>query len=183
MKVAPILEKAFSRIYGKPCWCVRPGYGSFLTIEFGTPHLEVREPIVASKGASAKVRKALARRSVSPHGKWHLWIYCCDWELLSKGKRIANSSRRITIRRAADVLNGQKLARFSISPRKILCTFEFDLGAILTTRPFDKKSEQWLLYGPRHRVLVVRADGRYKYQRSHEREDSGKWKPIQIRAS
>jgi hypothetical protein len=159
MKVAPIFERAFRRIYGKPCWCVRPGYGSFLTMEFGRPHLEVREPIAASKGASAKVRKALARRNVSPRGDWHLWVYCCDWQLLSRRTRIANSSRKVTIPRAADVLNGQKLIRFSISPREILCTFEFDLGATLITRPFDRKSEQWLLYGPRQRVLVLRADG------------------------
>jgi len=182
MKVAPIFEKAFRGIYGKPCWCVRPGYGSFLTMEFGTPRLEIREPIAASKGSYAKVRKALARRNVSLHGEWHLWIYCCDWEVLSKGKRIASSSRRITKRRAAAVLNGQKLIRFSILPGKVLCTFEFDLGAILKARPFDKKSEQWLLYGPRHSVLVVRADGRYKYQRSDAPEDSGKWRPIQIGA-
>jgi hypothetical protein len=183
MTVASIFERAFRSIYGKPCWCVRPGYGSFLTMEFGTSRLKIREPIVASKGSSAKVRKALARRNVVPHGDWHLWIYCCDWQLFSKGKRIANSSRRVSMRRAANVLNGQKLIRFSISPRKILCTFEFDLGAILTTRPFDRKSEQWLLYGPRHRVLVLRADGRYKYDSSHAPENIGRWKPIQTRAS
>jgi len=183
MKTAPVLEKAFSGIYGKPCWCVRPGYGSFLTMEFGTPHLVVREPIVASKGSSAKVQKTLARRNVVPRGDWHLWIYCCDWQLSSKGKRIANSSRRGTIPGAADVLNGQKLICFSISLRKMVCTFEFDLGAILTTRPFDKESEQWLLYGPRHRVLVVRADGRYKYESSHASGNTGSWKPLQARAS
>jgi hypothetical protein len=183
MKIAPIFQRAFSSLYGQPCWGVRPGYGSFLTLEFGAPHLEVREPIMASKTASAKVRISLARRNVYPRGEWHLWIYCCDWELLSNGKRIADGSTRNKMRRAADVLNGQKLTRFSVSPRKILCTFEFDLGAVLTTRPFDKKSEQWLLYEPEHRVLVLRADGHYRYERSNAPEDPKKWKPIEIRGS
>jgi hypothetical protein len=36
-------EKVFKGILGKPCWDVKPGHGSFLTMEFGKPHLEVRE--------------------------------------------------------------------------------------------------------------------------------------------
>jgi hypothetical protein len=35
---------AFSKIYGLPAWQVRKGVGSFLTLEFGEPHLQIRAP-------------------------------------------------------------------------------------------------------------------------------------------
>jgi len=78
MPTAQIFERMFRGIYGKPCGNVKPGHSSFLTLEFGLPHLEVREPIVARKGASPRVQKVLARRNVFVHGEWHLWIYCCN---------------------------------------------------------------------------------------------------------
>ena len=152
------VERVIRRLYGKPCWGVNPGFGSFLTLEFGKPHLEVREPVVPKKGASAKVWKGLAPRGVHVHGEWHLWVYCCDWEVFSGHKRIGDRSTKAKIRRAAEFLNGQKLTRFSTSPRKVSCVFEFDLGATLKTRPYDNESEQWLLYEPSHKVLSVRAD-------------------------
>jgi hypothetical protein len=178
MQIAPVFETVFRGVYGKPCWGVKPGWGSFLTFEFGEPHLIVREPIVATKRASEKVRKALARRQVYARGDWHLWIYCCDWEVICKGKHVGDSSTTIKISRAADILNGQKLISFSILPRKVQSIFKFDLGATLRTSPFDVKSEQWLFYQPSEKVLVLRADGRYKYQRFDVPENRGEWKPI-----
>jgi hypothetical protein len=178
MQFASEFERVFRRIYGKPCWHVSGGYGSFLTFEFGTPHLEVREPIPTIKGSTAIVRAALARRSVGVLGDWHLWIYCCEWEVFCRGKRVGDSSTKTKIRRAIDFLDGQKLTQFSISPRKVECLFRFDLGAALRTRPYDRKSEQWMLFEPSHKVLTLRADGRYKHTRSDLPDDSGKWNPI-----
>jgi hypothetical protein len=178
--ILEVFEKAFGEIYGKPCWGVRAGYGSFLTMEFGKPHLEVREPIVASKDASVQVRKELVRRGVFVHGEWHLWIYCCDWEVLSKGKRIGDSSTKLKVRRAADCLDGQKLTRFSMSHRNVQCVFEFDLGATLRTRAYDKESEQWFLYEPSQKVLSLWADGGYKHIRSDVSENKA-WKPLQAK--
>jgi len=183
MRIAPVFERVFKRIYGKPCWDVRPGHGSFLTFEFGKPHLKVYEVIVASKGASAKPRERLARRQAYVCGDWHLWIYCCNWEVLSKGKHVGDSSTKLKMRRAADILNGQKLIRLLIFPRKAQSVFEFDLGATLKTRPYDKESEQWLLYEPSHKALVVRADGRYIHHRSDVVDNHEDWKPIRVSAS
>jgi hypothetical protein len=71
MQTAPIFQKVFREIYGKSCWNVKPGYGSFFTLEFGKPHLEVCEPTVANKAVPRKVRRLLARRNVFVHGEWH----------------------------------------------------------------------------------------------------------------
>lgn len=176
--MARVFERVFRKLYGKPCWGVKQGYGSFLTFEFGRPHLVVREPIVASKSASLNTRRSLARRQAHPRGQWHLWIYCCDWKVLSHGKRVGDDSTNVRIRRAAKFLDGQKLTRFSISSRKLECVFEFDLGGVLITKPYDRAREQWLLYEPSGKVLVLRADGRYKYSRSDIPESKGHWKSL-----
>src|SRR5580704_3237092 len=139
MRIAPIFNKVFREIYGKPCWNVKPGYGSFLSLEFGKPHLDIREPTVAGKDASRRVRTLLARRSVFVHGEWHLRIDCCSWEVLSNGRHVGNGSTKVNVRRAADLLSGQKLIQFSFFPREVQCVFEFDLGATLKTAPYDKK--------------------------------------------
>ena len=183
MSVAPCFEKAFRRIYGKPCWCVAKGYGSFLTLEFGKPHLNIREPVVASRNATKRVRESLARRRVYPRGEWHLWIYCCDWDVFCKGRRVGGSSTDLRIRAAADVLDGQKLIRFSISSRTAQCSFRFDLGAVLTTRPFDRWREQWLFYEPSGKVLILRADGFYKHVRSDVPDRQEKWMPVYVAAA
>jgi hypothetical protein len=176
MQIAPIFHKVFREIYGKPCWNVRPGYGSFFTLEFGRPHLDVREPLVANKDASRKVRRLLARRNVFVHGEWHLRIDCCAWEVLSNGRHVGNGSTKLSMRRAADLLDGQKLIQFSFFPQKVRCQFEFDLGATLRTVPLDRKGEQWVLHTPGQRALTLRADRRYQYMRVDLPRDRGMWR-------
>jgi hypothetical protein len=176
MQIASIFHKVFREIYGEPCWNVKPGYGSFLTLEFGEPHLEVREPTVASKDASRKVRRLFALRNVFVHGEWHLRIDSCAWEVLSNGKHIGNGSTKRSMRRAAVLLEGQKLIRFSFLPEKVWCVFEFDLGATLRTIRYDRKGEQWVLHTPEQKVLVLRADRRYQYMRADLPRDRGLWK-------
>lgn len=171
-------KKALYGILGKPCWNVKPGLGSFLTLEFGKPRLVVREPTPARKRLSPKVRDLLTRRQVDVHGEWHLWVYHCDWEVRRWGKVVADSSAKLLIRRAANLLNGQRLIRFSILPDSVQSVFAFDLGARLTTYPYDKKSEQWMIFNPAQKVLSLRADGRYKYVRSDLAANDRAWKPL-----
>lgn len=172
------IEEIFRALYGKPCWNVKPGHGSFLTMEFGEPHLEIREPIVAGADASPDVREDLARRRVYVHGDWHLWIYCCDWQVFCGQKRIGDSSTKANMLPAADFLDGQALLNVSVSPCDARSIFEFDLGGRLETQPYDHESEQWMLFEPSHDVLTVRADGRYRYMRSDVPADQGQWNLI-----
>jgi hypothetical protein len=154
-----VFKNSFSKLRGKFCWGVRPGHGSFLSLEFGKPHLDFREPLPLAKSPSAKVTEVLSRRRVVVRGEWHWWLYQCDWEVRSAGRVVGGSSRKAAVGRAADFLDGQRLVRFSVGPRRAQCRFEFDLGAVLTTRPYDAKSEQWMLFEPSGRVLVLRGDG------------------------
>jgi hypothetical protein len=180
MSIDPIFDQIFTQIYGKPAWRVSPGWGSFLTLEFGEPHLEIREPVVARKEASQRVRQALAKRQVFIHGDWHLWINCWDWKVFSNRKLVGQSTLAPTIRKAAELLDGQVLINFSLRPKPVRCRFEFDLGGRLETYPYDRKSVQWLLYDSRsHTVLTLRADRVYSYGPSN-RPAADEWKPIRI---
>jgi hypothetical protein len=177
MRVAPIFARVFRKLYGHPCWLVKPGYAGFLTMEFGEPHLEIREP-TDSHAASKQVRELFARRMVTVRGDWHLWICWCDWAVFSNGKIIGELSTTRRIQRAAHVLDGQKLISFSLGKRKGHSVFEFDLGARLETLPYDRKSEQWMLFTPTGRVLTLRADDQYSYEPGDTAADSKKWKPV-----
>lgn len=181
MQIDPVIERVFKKVYGKSCWRVSPGWGSFLTFEFGTPHLEIREPIVPKGNISEKVRRNLARRHVFIKGDWHLWINCCDWIVLSKRKVAGKSTSKSSIQNAADLLDGQKLTRFSINPKLNQCAFDFDLGGVLTTRPYDNHSVQWFFFdSPVQKVLKFRADGSYSYSRFDVPAGTEEWKAVQI---
>lgn len=162
-------------MYGRPCWNVKPGYGSSITLEFGKPHLEIREPIIAST-RHLKVRRLFARRNVFVHGEWHLHIYDCAWEVLNNDKHVGNGSTKRSMQRAAKLLDGQKLIKFSFTPKDLQCLFEFDLGGALKTVPYDGKGEQWILFTPERKVLILRADRCYQYVPA-DVPRKGVWKP------
>lgn len=159
-----IVERVFRPVFGRPCWQVQQGYGSFLTLEFGQPHLKVRNPEAPQPGDSPKIRRMKERRIARVYGDWHLWIYCCDWKIVQDGKEAAHSeSAGARIRRAARDLDGQMLQQVVVIPRDGKTQFRFDLGGTLYTWPTDRKQEQWLLYEPSGQVLTMRGDGQYQY--------------------
>ena len=69
----PSIVELFQSLIGLPSWNVMNGHGGFLTIEFGTPRLEIREPRDVPN-VLPRVRQLFLRRLVSLHGQWHLWI-------------------------------------------------------------------------------------------------------------
>lgn len=160
------IETIFAPLYGLPCWNAKSGYGSFLTMEFGEPHLEIREPRVAPPGASERLQRDLAQRRVCVRGAWHLWIYDCEWHVYTGDTLIGDSDLQGTtkerINLAAAELNGQKLTRVTIDPQRGASVFHFDLGSRLETQPDGPNTKQWYLYQPDGNVLTYRSDGSYK---------------------
>ncbi len=173
-----VFERVFRPVYGLPCWGVQPGCGSFLTLEFGEPHLRIREPIDSENKVPLRVKRHLARRRVFVKGQWHLWIYCCDWSVYENGKVKGDSTSRRRIRRAAEVLDGQKLTSVTITPRGCRSVFKFDLGARLETKPFDRKSEQWMFFQLSGKILTLRADKKYSHIKSNTQPNFEQWRPI-----
>lgn len=153
------IDDAFGPVLKLPCWGVKGGYGSFLTIEFGEPSLRIREPRLPSEDTSSTVRRMLSKRLVTVRGQWHLWIYCCDWQVLSGGAIVGDSSSKESVDEASAVLDGQRLIEVCRGRGPATWQFSFDLGATLRTRPYDGNSEQWFLYEPSGLVLHATATG------------------------
>lgn len=163
--------QAWTAVYGHPVWSVKKGHGSFLTLEFGSPTLQIiREPRAVSPGISAQVQMQRRRRLVTVTGQWHLWIYCCHWSITWDGSEIAHSeSPGNMIESAAEQLDGQLLVSVRRGDKLGAWVFAFDLGGELHTWPYgdDATEEQWFLYerdSGRDRVLAARADGQCSYE-------------------
>ncbi len=129
--VHTLIDDVFAPLYDKPCWGVAPGYASFLTLEFGMPYLVIDEPKILAKGASLRRRRMHARRRVTVRGDWHLWIYCCTWRVLMRGKVVGDDTTARRIKRAAHELDGQALQQVIMHPEDGSSLFVFDLGGHL----------------------------------------------------
>lgn len=172
-------------MYGKLCWQVEQGYGSFLTFEFGVPHLHIREPRKATKQAPESVRKNAARRHVYVHGDWHFWVYLCDWRISSQGQLLADhTSTRRTIKKATTELNGQALVQLTVE-EDLISVLEFDLGGKLEIIPnaehYDKTADLWFLYEPNGDVFTLRADGYYCHHPGNWKPEENIWQPLLVK--
>lgn len=162
-KPVPSIEDLFRPLFGLPAWQVKQGFGSFLTFEFGNPHLEIREPRNVLN-ASPRVREKFSRRRVTIRGDWHLWIYICSWTISLNGQELAHhESTDDQIAEACFELDGQALTEVTV-PEPGKTRFVFDLGGVLETRPYDDDlMEQWLLYLPDGDVFTYRSDGAVRF--------------------
>lgn len=126
MTLKQIIEKSFEQLKTLPCWGVKQGHGSFLTLEFGQPHLDIIE---------SKTRK---RRRITVHGDWHLWIYCCYWVIKDDGQTLAHcESEREEINQALQKIDGQMLRKITLGPEFACAEFEFEWGVKLQTEPYE----------------------------------------------
>lgn len=175
-----MIKSIIEKIYNLPCWSVKQGHGSFLTFEFGEPHLKIVEPRPAEGITSQKVRRDFSNRKVIVHGDWHLWIYCCFWKMYFNDKLVANdNTSRRGISRALKILDGQKLIDIRIDANSGNTTFVFDLGGKLVTSGYkDDTCEQWMLYEPQGNVLSVSNNGTYSYHSSDTPVDQEVWNKI-----
>jgi len=168
---------------GKPCWLVEHGYGSFVTMEFGEPQVEIGRTILLPVHIEG-VPERSPRRLASVRGDWHLWIYCCDWSLTLNGIQLAhNESDDITMNRALGMLNGQILTAVEIEPGSGT-TFSFDLGCSFRTCPAPPGSyctepvEQWKWYTRPGPVLLMRGDGTCTVWSPHMKAGDNQWLPV-----
>jgi hypothetical protein len=165
------LAHAFDPIHGLPSWEVRRGHGSFVTLEFGEPSVEISD-VQALPARIAGERLQVPRRSAYVHGEWHLWIYCCEWTLSWRDRQIAHSeSSDLEMNRGLKVLNGQSLTAVTAGSPDGRSSFAFDLDCVLATRPSENAAddlEQWMFFQPSGDVLSLRADGQLHSGRADE---------------
>lgn len=177
-----MIKSIFEKLYNYPCWSVKQGYGSFITLEFGQPHLKIREPRDAVNTHSEMVKRALAKRLVTVCGEWHLWIYCCSWKIYLYDKFLAESeSSRRKIQNALWDLDGQKLVNMELDNKTGDTTFLFDLGGRLKTTHYEGELyDLWHLYEPNGNILTIRNDGKFNYDSGYTPLDQEAWCSIEV---
>lgn len=143
--------KPFADIIGKNVWHVHRGIGSFLTMEFGLPKLEVREPKPKSILRTDVSNELLSRRRITVLGEWHLWLQCASWSLALEQKLEVNgNSSPVDVDERIQNLDGQKLEVLNLSDDAVTFEMKFDLGGLLKVYPDIDTPNSVLvaLYGP-----------------------------------
>jgi len=161
--MSQVIHRAFKKLKDLPAWNVKPSVGTFLTMEFGQPSLgEMKGP----EGRIVYVR-----------GEWHLWIYCCSWRAFEGKVELGDDSMPKCYKEVTRRLDGQKLERVRVY-KNGRTDFRFEYGTVLQTRPYDRDSEQWMLYEPGGNVLSFRADGQWRYGEGKLKPEERRWKPL-----
>jgi hypothetical protein len=144
-----VIVNAFQPLIGRLAWSVRRVYGSILTIEFGEPHFRVREPIIASAGASEDVRRTLARRRVHIRGEWQLEIRNARWEIVTRYTTTNSDEFEVTdLQDTLNEVDGQRLLSVEAGAEAGSFVLVFDLGASFTIRPnASDEDDQWTIHG------------------------------------
>jgi hypothetical protein len=150
MTLPPQINNLFKPLLGQFAWNVDGGVGSMLTLEFGTPHIAVREPMVARPGRSEKVRRILARRRITVVGDWDLFVQYCNWKIsVSDGSCDSESFDWRQPNECLHDLDGQRLVSVSGGALANSWKFAFDLGGVLELWPsteYKPTNDLWGLY-------------------------------------
>jgi hypothetical protein len=146
MESSKNIDELLQRLVGQYAWSARRGYGTFLTLQFGEPHRDIREPIQASENADATVKRTLGRRRVSIKGDISLWIRDSQWSISTKDVAVDWTSDAALVERMLVFhLDGQKV--LSADRRADETVLEFDLGTTLrmgkSMFPGDMESALW----------------------------------------
>ena len=160
------IGEVFQDLIGLCAWKVENGWASFLTMEFGEPRLEIREPRPDIHDASARVKRNYVRRRVTIVGRWHFWLQHCTWVITTSGGSLSSADEDAeTIKARLEELDGQILISVSESPDNLSCKFEFDLGGALQTAALidsNADNDQWTLHHADGRVFAYGRDGTYQ---------------------
>lgn len=157
--------KILSSALGLPCWQVRWDRQVGLDMNFGVPHLEIREPRTGA-AKSARVRALFARRGVYLRGTHWLVMSPATWRLeLADGLVVRDTSSAKRLDVAVARLDGEKLDGITVHARTGTTIFYFDLGARIVVRSpagYDvSDSELWSINNE-HRVVTVLGGGLYE---------------------
>lgn len=140
----------FQPLIGLVAWQVKRGVGTFFTMEFGSPRLEVREPKNQFTGpVSESVKRIFQRRKISVLGEWHFWLQYCDWEIRTESSFVASDEEdNAKLDTVLGEVDGQILMAVNEESTNSTCTFTFDLGAKLTMTPSTEfeGEDMWTLY-------------------------------------
>lgn len=154
-------HKALMVLVGQLVWNVRRGVGTFLTMEFGEPHLSVREPKQPRSATSANAQQVLMRRRIYVAGDWHFWVKYGHWKLSSARRLLEETTPSGTkLEDCLNELDGQRVIGIGIGLIPHSCVLRFDLGAELEIWPSEEATDdQWSLHNWNGKIVAYRNDG------------------------
>ncbi|MGA8653558.1 MAG: hypothetical protein WB677_23615 [Xanthobacteraceae bacterium] len=137
-------------------------------MEFGQPHIAVREPVVASPGRSDRVRRDLGRRRVFVVGDWHLWIQYSNWKVSFAGYSVDNRNADLRSNECLLDLEGQRLVSVEPGPLANAWAFAFDLGGTLeiwSSAEYAASDDLWSLQRWNDDIAALRGDGTLVFEK------------------
>lgn len=155
-------QDIFRPLIGLPAWQVRRGHGSFLTMEFGEPHLEIRQPRVVVGEVDERVKKNFQRRRVFVLGKWHFWVQYCNWTLVNPNGRVSSDDTDTAkVDKCLGELDGQILIEVCEDINRASCDLKFDLGGVLMHWPSPEflDDDQWTVHCEDKSVYAYQTNG------------------------
>lgn len=153
----------FLPLKGGVVWGVKKVHGSIVNMQFGEPHLWIREPVIPSSNSSQKVKENLRRRRVFVVGQWQFCIQDGEWEIIAGSYKINNIEvRQEMIDECLGELDGQKLISAQEDTEKHSIMLDFDFGASVRIWPsptMPREVEQWNLHIWGGDTILYRNDG------------------------
>lgn len=141
-----------------PCWQAKQGYGSYLSLDFGTPVLKIRE---FSSDSDKK-------RHATVIGSYTLVFSTCYWRLEHKENTLIHcESSREDISNALYNLCGESLCKVFVFPESRESQFCFEFGSVIACMPYEELDPDgapygcWALLSPSGTLFEYRADGKY----------------------
>ncbi len=130
-----------SILIGQKPWRVNQGWGSFVTLDFGEARREIME----------NGREILT-------GEWHLWVYCCEWEIIDQSARLLvhNESSDEEIASVLAQVQDAALTRFEYDFHSGELELGFGNGLLMKLFPDDEyyeDAEYMMIFSPQGYVL------------------------------
>ncbi|WJF89108.1 hypothetical protein QS306_08125 [Paraburkholderia bonniea] len=154
------INQAFFPIIGEIAWSVKFSHGSYFMVEFGKPHLKIREPIHKKDDSLNSTLPLLRRRRVFLRGEWSLFILDCKWKFTENKESTDQDQPTDVSEKILQLAEGQRLKSVSIDKDCNGCIFNFDMGAKLHITPFDNSDfDQWRLHCSNGEIFSLKNNG------------------------
>ncbi len=172
-------EALLATLVGEHAWGSRVSADAVLRMDFGAPHLRIREPSPRAHEHEGNVRAALERRIAVPTGRWHLFVEAGEWGVRAKTEvcdRIdaesADTTRQRQVTRCLSSLDRQILRETAWIASEGLWRFTFDLGGVLSiadgVEPGATEAD-WTLFAEDGTILSWCRDHSFAFDRATSR--------------
>ncbi|QGM44762.1 hypothetical protein [Methylocystis heyeri] len=164
-------------LIGLPVWGIRQLVGSFTYLEFGDPHLWIREPLNPDPALSPIVQKGLRQRRIWPEGVWSLTLYMCGWAIFLDSQQLGHcETPRDAIDRVwEDDVAGRKLESIRIDAQTSETVFTFEGGLEVRTWPLDSDHGQWRVGHKDGDSFALRGDGAFSKRKGNTPPSDYEW--------